>query len=219
MTLVPVALAAALVAVLAIRAASLFAPRRTLAPAPPTRRRRLRHRQHDERWAQLADYLDALAREIRVGTSLSAAFVAITPFHPDAAVLLPARGLVVDGTPLGEALLSVRDHDGTAIVVPALACVAAVGGPAAATLDVAASVLRERAAIAADARAHGAQARLSARILTIVPLTFAAWTVAFDRSSRRASLESPLGAMILGLGLALNLVGWWWMRRITNGIR
>ena len=83
-------------------------------------------------------------------------------------------------------------------------------------IDAAASVLRERDAVAADARAHSAQARLSARVLTVVPLAFAAWSAATDERVRHTYLATSVGALCIAAGLALNTVGWWWMRRIVR---
>ena len=170
--------------------------------------------------APLADYLAAVAREVRGGGTVTAAFVAVTAHHPAAGALRPACHAVAEGTPLVDALRTVRsartgDDAGLELVVHTLSCAATVGGSAAATLDAAASVLRERDAVAADARAHSAQARLSGRVLTIVPLAFAAWSVVTDGRIRRTYTSTPIGAACVAAGLLLNLAGWWWMRRIV----
>ena len=52
-------------------------------------------------------------------------------------------------------------------------------------------------------------------MLTIVPLGFAGWSLIASDQTRRTSLGSPLGALCIATGLALNGVGWWWMRRIV----
>ncbi|MFT3851615.1 MAG: hypothetical protein QM733_02560 [Ilumatobacteraceae bacterium] len=101
------------------------------------------------------------------------------------------------------------------VAVHTLSCAAAVGGSAAVAIDAAASVLRERAAVAADAHAHSAQARLSGRVLTIVPVAFAAWSAATDERIRQTYTATSLGAACVVAGLSLNLLGWWWMRRIV----
>ncbi len=101
-----------------------------------------------------------------------------------------------------------------AVVVQALRAAHALGGPTAATLDAASALLRERAVIRAEALAFSAQARLSARVLTAVPLVFAGWSALSSRNFRSA-LVSPIGLASAALGAACNLVGWWWMRRIV----
>lgn len=174
--------------------------------------------------ARLADYLAAIAREVRGGGTVTAAFVAVTAVHPAGAPLRPAWARVVDGAPLTDALQRIESpRHGRAhhradldLVAHTLACAAEVGGAPAVALDAAASVLREREAVAADARAHSAQARLSARVLTVVPLAFAAWTATTDERARHTYLASSVGALCLATGVVLNGLGWWWMRRIVR---
>ncbi len=168
----------------------------------------------------LAEYLEALSRELRVGEPLVAAFTSITPTHGAVtAAFGPACDLVVEGHPLSTALevVATRIHSAdVALAAQALSCAAAIGGPAAATLDGAGAVLRDRAAMAADIRAQSAQARLSARVLTIVPVAFATWSFATGARNRHTYLASPVGAICLVAGAALNLAGWSWMRRIVG---
>ena len=85
----------------------------------------------------------------------------------------------------------------------------------ASTLDAASALLRERAAIRAEAHAYSAQARLSARVLTAVPLVFAAWSLGSSRSFRSAVL-SQFGLASTAAGALCNLAGWWWMRQIVG---
>ncbi len=101
-----------------------------------------------------------------------------------------------------------------AVVVQVLGAAAELGGPVAATLDAGASLLRERVAAREEALAHSAQARLSARVLTAVPVAFAAWS-AVGSGSFRAAVLTPAGTAAVALGGALNLAGWWWMRRVV----
>jgi Flp pilus assembly protein TadB len=77
-------------------------------------------------------------------------------------------------------------------------------------------VLRERRAARAERRAHGAQARLSARVLTVVPICFAAWSAVASERTRDVYLSSAAGGLSAAIGLALNLAGWRWMRRIID---
>jgi Flp pilus assembly protein TadB len=108
------------------------------------------------------------------------------------------------------------DHGDLALTVQALSAAAHLGGPVAATLDEAAAVLRERAAARAGRRAHGSQARISARVLTVVPMGFAVWSAAASQRTRDVYISSAAGGVCAICGLALNLVGWRWMRRIIG---
>ena len=92
----------------------------------------------------------------------------------------------------------------------------AAGGSGIDALERAAAVLRERRAWRHERRAQSAQARLSARLLTLLPPVFAAWGVAADGRVRTAYGASPLPAVCVLFGLALNLAGWWWMRQLVQ---
>ena len=215
--------AAALVVVIGLGLAAHTTPGSRLVHAHPGRQWTRLPRRRAGRvdvLEQLAVYLDALASEVRVGGGLGIAFETVTPRHPRAAFLGEACRRVSSGAPLAEALAASASQtppgaDET-VVMQALACAATVGGQVAATLDAAAVLLRERAALAADARSHSAQARLSARVLTLVPLAFAVWGVVGSSSTRHAYLSSGVGLGCVLAGIALNSFGWLWMRRIIG---
>lgn len=155
--------------------------------------------------------LDSIARRVRSGSSLTTAVVdEIEPTSP--------LGVVVDRLAEGGSLLAalahvVPRHPDLALTVQALSATAHLGGPVAATLDEAAAVLRERSAARAERRAHGAQARLSARVLTVVPLVFAVWSAVASQRTRDIYLSSIIGSVCASCGLALNVIGWKWMKR------
>ncbi len=194
-----------LVVLVAMRAA------RSLRPQPRPARPGGRSRPQPTDYASL---LDAIARQVRSGSSLtSAAIDEIDPASP--------LGGVVDrlatGGSLVEALAGVRPrHPDLALTVQALSATAHLGGPIAATLDEAAGVLRERAAARSERRAHASQARLSARVLTIVPLVFAAWSAVASQRTRDVYVTTVAGGLCAVCGLALNFVGWRWIKRIIG---
>ncbi len=101
------------------------------------------------------------------------------------------------------------------VVTQSLATALELGGPVAATLHHAAALLRERAAQREEAKAHSAQARLSAKVLTAVPLLFAAWSATTSATFRQA-ITSSTGLASATAGLAGNAIGWWWMHRIVD---
>lgn len=139
------------------------------------------------------DLLDHVARAIRAGSTVR------TAYHHTVQRM---------GTPTGAAA-------DAAVAAQALEVATALGGPHASVFEGAASTLRDRAVARAQAEAHAAQARLSARVLTAVPLVFSGWSVVTG-ASFRAALSSPVGAGSATLGVALNLLGWRWMRRIVD---
>jgi hypothetical protein len=180
------------------------------APARSTGQRRLGRRNPSppdaREWAR---YLDAVAAQIRGGTSVRMAAVDVLVSHQW------VGDVVRSPLPLDQlALTTVTDPD-EAVVVQTLSTALQLGGATASVVQAGANLLRERAAVRAEARAHSAQARLSARVLTLVPLGFASWSALASATFRRA-LTTPIGLTSASLGLASNALGWWWMRRIVD---
>ncbi len=89
------------------------------------------------------------------------------------------------------------------------------GGPAAAPLQRAAATLRARDAVAAEQQAQSAQARLSARVLTLVPIALLV-LLAFTDPKVRSALTTPAGVAVVTFGGMLNVAGALWMRRIIG---
>jgi Flp pilus assembly protein TadB len=158
--------------------------------------------------------LEAIARQVRSGSSLTGAFLAeISTSSP----LGEVAGRISAGVSMADALHDLVPTDADlAFVVQALRATAHLGGPIAATLDEAAAVLRERSAARAERRAHGSQARLSARVLTVVPLVFAAWSTIASYQTRAVYVSTAAGAACAVCGLMLNVLGWRWMNRILG---
>lgn len=206
-------LVAALVALIVTPVAGrLLRPRPRLLSSPAHSRLSLSSRHLEPDYASV---LDAIARHVRSGSSLAAAIVE----EVDApSPLSSIADRLVGGGSLVEALSEVvvpGDAD-LALTMQALSATAHLGGPIAATLDQAAAVLRERAAARAERRAHSSQARLSARVLTIVPVGFAAWSAVASGSTREIYLSTIAGGICAVGGLALNVLGWQWMKRIIG---
>ena len=197
-----------LVAMVAARASSGLRSRPRTSPARPTRKPR-RSRSLSPDYASL---LDGIARRVRSGSSLTSAVMEEVDGSSALHVVLDRLEI---GDSLGGALAGVEaDNGDLALTVQALSATAHLGGPIAATLDEAAAVLRERAAALDERRAHGSQARLSARVLTIVPLGFAVWSATVSQRTRDVYISTAAGGLCAICGLALNLLGWRWMRRI-----
>lgn len=164
--------------------------------------------------AEIADWCDALARDIRAGTSLGAALRAVPA--PAGTVLDEIAHRLDRGVPLAEALaLTARSADEQAALTVVSAC-AHHGGPAAQPLDRVAAMLRRRAADSAERAVHSAQARLSALVMTVLPGAVLLLLVATSAPVRAVS-TTPIGGTVVVVGLLLNLLGWGWMRRIIGG--
>lgn len=221
------ALLAGLVVVMTAAAAGRPAARRSdPTPRPVGADRALPRRPPvDLELDQAIETLDGLARDLRAGASFAAALPQALAGHP--AVLSGLRVALQRGAPVVDATARAaaevaRHHpsDATdALVLQALRAAHAAGGNGVDALDRAAAVLRERRAWRNERRAQSAQARLSARLLTVLPPAFAIWGLVADPRVRATYAASPLPAVCVVCGLTLNLVGWWWMRRLVRGDR
>ncbi len=160
----------------------------------------LRRRAPSTTAGEWATFLDTTSTEVRSGSSLIAALAHSRSRHP----AMAARVFSFDGN---------TDPD-LAVVAQSVTAALELGGAVAATLHHGAALLREREAQRAEAMAYSAQARLSAKVLTGVPLAFTAWSAATSPTFRQA-ITSPTGLTAAVVGLACNTVGWWWMRRIV----
>ena len=191
-------MSALLVLAIAVAVGARLRPPRPRPPdGPPRQRTRRSRRTTEPDWAR---FLDLVAADVRGGSSLR---------H---AVAAAAGSMAVDPSLLERPGTGPSDR---ALVAQALQVAAQLGGAVAATVQQTANVVRERAAVRAEAAVHSAQARLSARVLTAVPLVFSGWSAVADHTFRRALL-SPVGAAAAVAGLGCNLAGWAWMRRLIG---
>jgi tight adherence protein B len=164
--------------------------------------------------------IERVASELRVGGTIATAVGGIargdTILASDFARIDARLHL---GAPMAEALRTwarERDVTGVDVAAGALAMCAAVGGRAADALDGVASSLRDRDAVAAEARALSSQARLSAAVVGGAPLLYLAWSALIDRAAMHALLGTPTGRVCVVVGLGLEAVGGWWMRRMLR---
>lgn len=164
--------------------------------------------------AEVATWCEGLSRVVRGGSTL---ITALRSVEPPASCRPVVDGIVLSldrGARLSDALQvsSGSSHLNLALTV-ARAC-SVHGGPPAEPLDRAASTLRGRAADAAERRTQSAQARLSAVVMTVLPLAMLALLLVTSASTRAAAVSAP-GVLAIVTGGLLNVAGWRWMRRIV----
>ncbi len=175
--------------------------------------------------AGLGGWADEIARSLRHGSTLRAALLAELP---DDEVLrrrsAPLRHHLERGAAVADACDSWADEinedsvDGGTHLAAFAAMVGAaahLGGSVSAPLERFAAVMRQRLSDDLERSAQSAQAKMSARVLTMVPLAVLALLLATD-ADVRAVLAEPAGATVVGVGLALNALGAWWMRRTVG---
>ncbi len=170
-----------------------------------------------------AAWCDELARRVRAGSTLRDALTHATPAGPDLRdAVAPTRlalergASVADAVTIAEADRRVHaGHRHVALVLSVARACAVTGSPPAEPLDRTAGALRRRAADRDERSAQAAQARMSAHVMTIVPLVALGLLAVADPQVRRTAV-SPVGVACLVAGGGLNALGWWWMRRVTR---
>lgn len=186
--------------------------------------------------ASLATWADELARTLRYGSTLQAALAHEVPADPviaDATALLRhwlGRGATVAQAcdewsdelaarleSPGRSRRSGERIDLLTTLAAVLAAAAELGGSAAAPLDRFAVTMRQRTSDDLERAAQSGQAKMSAKVLTGVPLAVLILLVTTD-ADVRASIMSPRGALVLVIGLGLNAAGALWMRQIAAGV-
>ena len=177
-------------------------------------RRRDRRRRPNAR--AVAAWCDDIARSVRSGSSLRDA-VAVVPADAITERATSAFRLAIDrGLTIDESAGRVDDAGPhLRLALDVLATTSRIGGPSSASIDRTAALLRQRANDLDERSSHAAQARLSTHVLTAVPLVMLAILVTTD-DDVRAVVTSAVGVTCVSAGLALNIAGWWWMRRIVG---
>ena len=215
------AAAAVVIAAVALRPRQGRAASVACSPAAPPARtleawrlRRSGRRAPDAR--AVAAWCDDIARRVRSGSTLRDA-VAVLPADPATERATAPLRLAIDrGASVGDAVARV-DAGGAhlRLALGVIATASRIGGPAAASIDRVAMLLRQRAADLDERATQAAQARLSSHVMTAVPLLMLATLAATD-DDVRSVVTSPIGTVCVVAGLALNAAGWWWMRRIVG---
>lgn len=160
---------------------------------------------------QVEDRLDALARDLRTGTPPRDAITSFfTTAWPEVDVKLDdSIGL---GEALGSCATSAPERIGDVIRLVAAAHVA--GTVSVAGIDHAAVLLRAHTRSQEEARTAAAQARLSVRVLTLLPLGVLIFLVL--QKGTGPMVGSPTVMFITTIGLVLNLIGWRWACALSS---
>jgi tight adherence protein B len=190
---------------------------------PPIALRLLRGRRDRRLVGALPELLDVVGAGLRTGSTVGVALddVAHVP-APLRADVTRIRARATLGAPLPDALAAwVRDRDLPAVraCAGALATAVELGGAAAEALAALASSLRDRTAVAAEARALSTQARWSAVVVGGAPLLYLAVMSATDQRSVAILFADPIGRVCLVAGLSLLAAGAWVMHRMLRDDR
>ncbi len=165
-----------------------------------------------------ANALDAIGRELRLGSSLHAAVIAVVErqhitewqWLSDASREGHMLGAVIR---LNDSLNELSPDAAPNLALRAIA-VASEGGDAVHAVEAAARTLRVTATITAESRTAVAHTKASINVLTWVPLVLATWLIARDERAR-AFFVSTAGFACLLIGVLLHWVGRRWVQRLA----
>jgi tight adherence protein B len=178
------------------------------------------HTQVPHNLGSVADLLDAIAREVHSGYSLTLAFVNTAERFPNLAWWTePIAVQCIRGHSLANAIADTTPTNWTADVALATRTlsVASNGGYGIAnTLEKSASILREREHLALERLAQTAQIRLSTSVLSWIPLAICVWAITQQSNTRTFLLSTPLGLLCIAVGLLFNIAGRHWIARIAR---
>ncbi len=170
---------------------------------------------------QLPDALDVMVRSLQAGHPVSAAMTLVTKEMPDP--IGTEFGIAVDemtyGLELREALANLGervDVEDYQYVVVSINIQHETGGNLAEVLHGLSTVIRARFRMFKKIRALSAEGRLSAKILAILPIAFAALTFSNKPAYYINAADDPLFWPLVGVALGLELIGVYIMYRLVN---
>lgn len=170
---------------------------------------------------QLPDALDIMVRSLQAGHPISAAMTLVTKEMPDP--IGTEFGIAVDemtyGLELREALANLGDRvdvEDYQYVVVSINIQADTGGNLAEVLHGLSTVIRARFRMFKKIKALSAEGRMSAKILSILPIGFAALTFSNKPQYYINAADDPLFWPLVGCAIGLQLVGMFIMYKLVN---
>ena len=184
--------------------------------------RRMRTSRRTSKFADLLpDALQLVVSALRSGFSLAQAMDAVVREGPEPINTEFGRAMAETrlGGELEDALDRTAERNSSrdlSWLVMAIKIQREVGGNLSEVLETATDTMRERARMARHVRALSAEGRMSAYILTGMPVGVAAFLFVSNGEYLRPLYTTPLGLLMLGAGACSLGVGIFWMSRIIK---
>jgi tight adherence protein B len=182
------------------------------------RRRTVRLRRFEELFPGA---LDLLGRAVRAGHPLTAGMKTVAEESPEpvAGEFRRASEEQRFGLPFEDSLTALADRvplPDVRIFVTALLIHREAGGNLAEMLNNLAGVVRQRFVLVRQVRTLTAEGRMSMWILGLMPFVVGAFVAVTNPEYVKPLVTHPIGRLMVGSALALQVVGWLWMRRIID---
>jgi len=180
-----------------------------------------RRRQRQRIGTQLPDALELMARSLQAGHGLQGALqlAAREAPAPLSQVLQRLCDELQFGRPMPAALSAMAqrvDSEEMHFFVTAVLIQRESGGDLASLLQGMAAMVRERQRLAGQVQVLSAEGRLSAWLLSLLPLALAAVLHALNPGFMAPLWQSPQGQRLVGVALLLWLLGVAWMARLVK---
>lgn len=170
---------------------------------------------------QLPEALELLSRAVRAGHPIAAGIKIVADESPQ-----PMKGEFQRsfeeqrfGLPFEDTLISLSERVpliDLRMLVTAILIQREVGGNLAEVLDNLADVIRQRFTVRRQLRVHTAQGRLSGSVLALLPIAVAGLIWLINPEYVGMLGNHPLGRLMLGIAVTMQLIGFLWIRRIVN---
>ncbi|MGY5765566.1 type II secretion system F family protein [Brachybacterium sp. DNPG3] len=176
------------------------------------------HRRRRERTGPLdiARMVERLATVLGTGAGLRGAWDAVARSLPDGELTDLSRAAAAGAEPGRACPEPLRSSEAIRSLDAALRVCERSGAPAAGVLHALADALRDLHDGALERRSAFAGPRSTARILLVLPLAGLGLGMLLGGDPLRLLVETGGGRLLLILGIALTLLGWWWMRRMLE---
>lgn len=182
------------------------------------RRRTRRMRKLEE---QLPEGIDLMGRALRAGHPFPSGIKMVADEMPDP--LGTEFGRVFEeqrfGLPVADAMLAMADRTtllDVRIFVTAVLIQREVGGNLAEIMDNLAYVIRERFRIRGEIRTRSAQGRMTGYLLAAMPFLTGIAFLGLNPDYILTLFRDPLGHLFLGTALTLQIIGFFWIRKIVD---
>jgi tight adherence protein B len=169
----------------------------------------------------LPESIDLVGRALRAGHPLSAGFKMAADDGPEP-VAGEFRRIFEEqrfGLPLQDSLLGMADRVNLVdvrILVTAILIQREVGGNLAEILDNLSAVVRARFTIRRQVRVYTAQGRMTGYLLSALPLIIFAILYALNGKYMSILFTDPVGKILVGAAISMQLIGFIWIRKIIK---
>ncbi len=169
----------------------------------------------------LPESMDLVGRAIRAGHPLSAGLkmAADDGSEPVASEFRRVFEEQRFGLPLQDSLLGMADRINLVdvrILVTAILIQREVGGNLAEILDNLSNVIRARFTIRRQIKVYTAQGRMTGYLLALLPFMLFALLYTINPEYMSVLFTDPIGKMLVGIALVMQLAGFFWIRKIVN---